>query len=153
MSVADILDERRAFSFEVFPPKTDVGMEKLIGEGGVLEHLYELNPDYISCTYGAGGGNVGKNLEVLDAIKASGSSDIVGVGFDKSDAILNLISDGYLLATMAQNPDVMGYEGVKAAVAAIGGESLGGEVTDTGVSVVTADSLAGAEAETEAVTE
>lgn len=47
----------------------------------------------------------------------------------------------------------MGYEGVKAAVAAIGGESLGGEVTDTGVSVVTADSLAGAEAETEAVTE
>ena len=37
-----------------------------------------------------------------------------------------------------------------AAVAAIGGESLGGGVTDTGVSVVTADSLAGAEAETEA---
>ena len=36
MSVADILDERRAFSFEVFPPKTDAGMEKLIGEGGVL---------------------------------------------------------------------------------------------------------------------
>ena len=32
MSVADILDERRAFSFEVFPPKTDAGMEKLIGE-------------------------------------------------------------------------------------------------------------------------
>ena len=74
MSVADILDERRAFSFEVFPPKTDAGMEKLIGEGGVLEHLYELNPDYISCTYGAGGGNVGKNLEVLDAIKASGKT-------------------------------------------------------------------------------
>lgn len=60
MSVADILDERRAFSFEVFPPKTDAGMEKLIGEGGVLEHLYELNPDYISCTYSAGGGNVAR---------------------------------------------------------------------------------------------
>jgi methylenetetrahydrofolate reductase (NADPH) len=28
-----------------------------------------MRPDYISCTYGAGGGNVGKNLEVLDAIK------------------------------------------------------------------------------------
>ena len=38
----------------------------------------------------------------------------------------------------AQNPDVMGYEGVKAAVAAVGGESLGGKVTDTGVSVLTA---------------
>ena len=48
-----------------------------------------------------------------------------------------LIDDGYILATMAQNPDVMGYEGVKAAVAALNGENLGGAVTDTGVSVLT----------------
>ena len=27
-SVMEIFDERSAFSFEVFPPKTDVGMEK-----------------------------------------------------------------------------------------------------------------------------
>ena len=47
-------------------------MEKLCGEGGVLEKLYTLNPDYISCTYGAGGTNVGKNLEVLKKIKADG---------------------------------------------------------------------------------
>ena len=72
MSVADIFEQRNAFSFEVFPPKTDVGMEKLCGEGGVLEKLYTLNPDYISCTYGAGGSNVGKNLEVLKKIKADG---------------------------------------------------------------------------------
>ena len=39
--------------------------------------------------------------------------------------------------TMAQNPDVMGYEGVKAAVAALNGENLGGAVTDTGISVLT----------------
>lgn len=72
MSVADILKNRMGFSFEVFPPKTDVGMEKLCGEGGVLDKLYSLNPDYISCTYGAGGTNVGKNLEVLDKIKKDG---------------------------------------------------------------------------------
>ena len=53
MSVAEIYENRATFSFEVFPPKTDVGMEKLCGEGGVLEKLYTLNPDYISCTYGA----------------------------------------------------------------------------------------------------
>ena len=70
----DILDKRAAFSFEVFPPKTDVGMEKLCGEGGVLEKLYTLNPDYISCTYGAGGTNVGKNLEVLDKIVKDGKT-------------------------------------------------------------------------------
>ena len=49
---------------------------------------------------------------------------------------LNLINDGYLLCTMAQNPDVMGAEGVKAAVAALEGQSLGGKVQDTGVSVL-----------------
>lgn len=74
MTVPEILEERAAFSFEVFPPKTDVGMEKLCGEGGVLDHLYELRPDYISCTYGAGGTNVGKNLEVLEKIKKDGKA-------------------------------------------------------------------------------
>ena len=59
MSVAEIYEKRATFSFEVFPPKTDVGMEKLCGKDGVLEKLYTLNPDYISCTYGAGGTNVG----------------------------------------------------------------------------------------------
>ena len=40
-------------------------------------------------------------------------------------------------ATMVQNPDVMGYEGVKAAVAALQGGTADGAVTDTGVTVVT----------------
>ena len=74
MSVKDILKERMAFSFEVFPPKTDKGMVKLCSPGGVLDQLYELRPDYISCTYGAGGTNVGKNLEVLDKIKQDGKA-------------------------------------------------------------------------------
>jgi methylenetetrahydrofolate reductase (NADPH) len=73
MKVTDIMAKRMAFSFELFPPKTDEGMAKLVGNGGVLEKLSTLKPDYISCTYGAGGGNVGKNLEVLDAIKKTGS--------------------------------------------------------------------------------
>ena len=76
-----------------------------------------------------------------NAIKAAGTDAVIGVGFDKSDAILNLIKDGYLLCTMAQNPDVMGSEGVKAAVKILNGESLGGEVVDTGVSVLTKESL------------
>lgn len=83
------------------------------------------------------GANEGSTTGIGNAIKASGKTGIIGVGFDKSDAILNLINDGFLLCTMAQNPDVMGYEGVKAAVAAINGEDMGGAVTDTGVSVLT----------------
>ena len=77
MSVVDIMEKRSVFSFELFPPRTDVGMQKLCGEGGVLEKLYSLNPDYISCTYGAGGTNVGRNLEVLDKVVADGKT--VGV--------------------------------------------------------------------------
>jgi len=74
MKLTDIAKERRLFSFEVFPPKTDKGMERLVKENGVLDHLYQLEPDYISCTYGAGGTNVGLNLEVLKSIKAAGKA-------------------------------------------------------------------------------
>lgn len=74
MSVLEIMQKRRAFSFEVFPPKTEAGFTKLCSEDGVLDKLYTLNPDYISCTYGAGGSNVGMNLEVLKKIKASGKA-------------------------------------------------------------------------------
>ena len=65
MKVSEIMEKRAAFSFEVFPPKTDRGMEKLCGENGVLDHLYALHPDYISCTYGAGGDERRRNLDVL----------------------------------------------------------------------------------------
>lgn len=74
MRIPEIFQKRAAFSFEVFPPKTDVGMEKLCGDGGVLDKLCTLHPDYISCTYGAGGTNVGKNLEVLDKIRRDGKT-------------------------------------------------------------------------------
>ena len=50
---------------------------------------------------------------------------------------MSLINDGFLLCTMAQNPDVMGSKGVEACVQALDGEKLGGKVVDTGVSVLT----------------
>lgn len=115
-------------------------METQYGEGDAAKSQ-SIAENYITQgVVGIFGCNEGSTTGAGNAIKASGNADIIGVGFDKSDAILNLIDDGYLLATMAQNPDVMGYEGVKAAVAAVGGESLGGEVTDTGVSVITKES-------------
>ena len=43
--VTEVMKKRMALSFEVFPPKTDVGMEKLLGENGVLHKLYTLRPD------------------------------------------------------------------------------------------------------------
>ena len=112
-------------------------LETQYGEGDAAKSQSIAENYVIQGVVGVFGCNEGSTTGAGNAIKASGSDAIVGVGFDKSDAILGLIQDGYLLATMAQNPDVMGYEGVKAAVAALGGESLGGAVTDTGVSVLT----------------
>ena len=88
------------------------------------------------------GTNEGASTGVGNAIKASGSDEIIGVGFDKSDTLKGLIEDGYLECTMAQNPDQMGKLGVQACIKALNGEDLGGEVTDTGVSVLTKESLA-----------
>ena len=86
------------------------------------------------------GANEGAATGTGNAIKASGSDEIVGVGFDKSDTLKGLIEDGYLVCTMAQNPDQMGKLGVQACIKALNGEDLGGEVTDTGVSVLTKES-------------
>ncbi len=120
-------------------------LETQYGEGDASKSQ-SIAENYITQgVVGIFGGNEGSTTGAGNAIKASGKNNIVGVGFDKSDSILGLIQDGYLLCTMAQNPDVMGYEGVKAAVAAIGGEDLGGKVTDTGVSVLKSEGMNSAE--------
>jgi len=71
MKVTDIMKKRMSFSFEVFPPKAEQSMESLLD---TLEHLYAYKPDFISCTYGAGGTNVGRNMEICKAIKESGKT-------------------------------------------------------------------------------
>ena len=112
-------------------------LETQYGEGDAAKSQ-SIAENYITQgVVGIFGCNEGSTTGAGNAIKAAGNASIIGVGFDKSDAILNLIDDGYLLCTMAQNPDVMGYEGVKACVSALEGNSLGGAVTDTGVSVIT----------------
>lgn len=87
------------------------------------------------------GTNEGASTGVGNAIKASGSDEIIGVGFDKSDTLKGLIEDGYLVCTMAQNPDQMGKLGVQACIKLSMEKILAGEVTDTGVSVLTKESL------------
>ncbi|MEY8389355.1 ABC transporter substrate-binding protein [Oscillospiraceae bacterium 38-13] len=112
-------------------------LETQYGEGDAAKSQ-SIAENYITQgVVGIFGCNEGSTTGAGNAIKAAGKADIVGVGFDKSDAILGLISDGHLLATMAQNPDVMGSSGVEACVQALEGASLNGAVTDTGVSVLT----------------
>lgn len=111
------------------------------GEGDAAKSK-DIADNYITVgAVGIFGANEGSTVGAGNAIKGSGKKDIVGVGFDKSDAIFSLIKDGSLLCTMAQNPDVMGYEGMKAAVKAIKGETIEKKSVDTGVSVLTKDKI------------
>ena len=121
-------------------------LETQYGEGDAAKSQ-DIADNYITeGVVGIFGTNEGSTVGVGNAIKGNGGG-IVGVGFDKSDAILSLIKDGSIVCAMAQNPDVMGYEGLKAAVAAVKGEEIPEKNVDTGVSVLSAESLAEAETE------
>ncbi|MBE6829503.1 MAG: BMP family ABC transporter substrate-binding protein [Ruminococcaceae bacterium] len=111
------------------------------GEGDATKSQ-DIADNYITeGAVGIFGCNEGSTVGAGNAIKGSGKKDIVGVGFDKSDSIFSLIKDGSLLCAMAQNPDVMGYEGMKAAVKAVKGETIEKTSVDTGVSVLNKDTI------------
>ncbi len=60
-------DQKPIFSFEVFPAKTPEGHTKLLS---TLKDLCALNPDFISCTYGAGGGSRDRTFEIVEHIQS-----------------------------------------------------------------------------------
>ena len=116
-------------------------LETQYGEGDIAKSQ-DIADNYITdgCV-GIFGTNEGSTVGTGNAVKADGGG-IVAVGFDKSDAILALIDEGFVVAAMSQNPDVMGSEGMKAAVQAINGEAIPETEVDTGVSVITKENLA-----------
>ena len=61
------LSERPVISFELFTPKTVEGDRKLVEN--TLPELIKLKPDYVSVTYGAGGGTRTKTLTLVDLIQ------------------------------------------------------------------------------------
>ncbi|MGH2916536.1 MAG: methylenetetrahydrofolate reductase [NAD(P)H], partial [Solirubrobacteraceae bacterium] len=68
MRIDQILEQadEPVFSFEFYPPKTDSG-ERVLGLA--LESLRQLDPAFVSVTYGAGGGSRGRTLELTKWIK------------------------------------------------------------------------------------
>ena len=86
------------------------------------------------------GATNGAAAAVMDA--ANNGQTIYCVGWDKSDSNIAHVENGELLAFMAQNPNIMGEMAIDAVVKMENGEDLGGEVVDTGVSVVDASNVA-----------
>jgi methylenetetrahydrofolate reductase (NADPH) len=69
MRIDQILDRdppTPVFSFEFFPPKTEAGEHNLYA---ALTELHELDPAFVSVTYGAGGSTREKTIEIVKRIR------------------------------------------------------------------------------------
>ena len=67
MKIIDRLKEERIhISFEVFPPKTDEGIDKVLS---ATAEIAKFDPAFISVTYGAGGGTSRNTAKIASYIK------------------------------------------------------------------------------------
>ena len=76
-----------AISFELFPPKTEKGMEKL---KTVVSELNHLNPEYFSVTYGAGGSTQERTFATVDWLREQGidtAPHLSCIGTDKEEIL------------------------------------------------------------------
>jgi len=70
MRIDDILQSKRpVFSVELFPPKTEEGRDDLLA---TARSLRELEPDFVSVTYGAGGSTRDGTVEITRELKEMG---------------------------------------------------------------------------------
>lgn len=84
---------KTGLSFEVFPPKKDDEFDNVYP---ILQQLAALRPDFISCTYGAGGSRAGKTIEITSYIRQQLQIDAIAhitcVGFTKEDLHRNCVA-------------------------------------------------------------
>ncbi|MBD5488838.1 MAG: methylenetetrahydrofolate reductase [NAD(P)H] [Lachnospiraceae bacterium] len=105
--------KKSQLSFEIFPPKKDEEFENVYQ---ILRDLGKLNPDFISCTYGAGGSRAGKTIEITSFIQKELHIDAIAhitcVGFTKEDleqncAALKTADVSHVLALRGDRPQTM----------------------------------------------
>lgn len=84
--IADMMRAKSTLSFEVFPPKSGASLD---GVRETIERLCAFEPDFFSCTFGAGGTDRGRNVEVCDIASATGRATmphLTCVGIRREDA-------------------------------------------------------------------
>ncbi|MEE4278934.1 MAG: methylenetetrahydrofolate reductase [NAD(P)H] [Halieaceae bacterium] len=86
------MNSRPAISFEYFPPKTDAGRSKLLGE--TTDALEAVHPGYYSVTYGAGGSTRDNTRGTVLALRERGLdvAPHLSFGLDGEDTILGLLN-------------------------------------------------------------
>ena len=101
-------------SFEVFPPKTDSAFDSI--EWSVRE-LAAFNPDFMSVTYGAGGGTSQYTTKIASLIKnrldttALAHLTCASTPKEQIDSILDTLKDNHIDNILAMRGDIpQGYE-------------------------------------------
>jgi methylenetetrahydrofolate reductase (NADPH) len=97
-----------AFSIELFPPKTDAGMEKM---QQAVTQLQSLRPEYVSVTYGAGGSTQERTFASVDWLVGQGIDtaphlSCIGSDHDEIDAILQRYRDQGIRRLVALRGDL-----------------------------------------------
>ena len=63
---AAFASKRPVLSFELFPPKSDAGVKELMKN---VEKLNLHNPDFFTCTYGAGGSTRDRTMSIVASVR------------------------------------------------------------------------------------
>lgn len=91
MKTVEFFKKKTVLSYEVFPPKRTTPVNTIYD---TISELKELSPDFISVTYGAGGGkNNNQTFEIASAIKSYGIesvSHLPCIGLTKEDVSAKL---------------------------------------------------------------
>ncbi len=104
----------KLISFEVFPPKTDSGFDSI--EWAVRE-LAAFNPDFMSVTYGAGGGKSQYTTKIASLIKnrldttALAHLTCASTPKDEINKILDVLKENHVDNILAMRGDIpVGFE-------------------------------------------
>ena len=95
-------------SFEVYPPRS---VESAPALYEAIDRLSELNPDFISVTFGAGGSETKNSLEVLGYIKAAGVNPLAhltcaGTSSETASALVQEFLDSGITDFLALRGDL-----------------------------------------------
>ena len=109
MKIIDLFKNKKpVVSFEIFPPKLDTPLETIFE---TLEQFKQLAPDYISVTYGAGGSQKDRTIEITSKIKnefeieSMAHFTCVGHSVDEVDSLLDSLHDNGLENVLALRGD------------------------------------------------
>lgn len=111
MKISELFKEKTVLSFEIFPPKPTAD-ESVIYE--MLDGLTGLHPDFISVTYGAGGGKNGsKTIKIASDVKNRYGIESVAhlpcIGITKNQAvqILDSLKENGIENILALRGDIL----------------------------------------------